>query len=217
MWHMLAGHWTMKLGRQNVCVCVCVFQMSAISPEFGLELWNLAVSLMSTCSFSLCFFIIFFYENKFILISGGHIWNRSVIRPCNKSTSFYSQSQSSAWSGGHFAWRWARGFHASWRIWLLNWQESCLWLCDKSEWRTSHQCVLEVRKLQHRVNGRAVRSRDSSEGSLWPEEPPCERRLRFMSNRIELICRTSFVLFIAQATALYRKKRDRNRYVRHAN
>ena len=28
-----------------------VFQMSAISPAFGPELWNLAVSLMSTCSF----------------------------------------------------------------------------------------------------------------------------------------------------------------------
>ena len=48
-----------------------VFQKSAISPAFNPELLNLAVSLMSTCSFSRLF-----YKNQFMLISGGNIWNR---------------------------------------------------------------------------------------------------------------------------------------------
>ena len=50
-----------------------IFQMPAISPAFGLELWNLAVGPILAFSF-----ICLSDKHTFLLISGGHISNRSI-------------------------------------------------------------------------------------------------------------------------------------------
>ena len=50
-----------------------IFQMPAISPAFGLELWNLAVGPILAFSF-----ICLSDEHTFLLISGVHISNRSI-------------------------------------------------------------------------------------------------------------------------------------------